>query len=245
MQPTDTETFRQFPVHDRLGNFLTEENISYSRVGLVAMSIKVPCSERVRMRLLEALRDDSIEFISPASLKDIRTRRWKLSDRDQELFEQGLELMGHTADQFFDCKVSSVYLSFAMFCCAVLPAEKWNEMKWGLRQTFTCPVTASAISDWINGHRKMSGESPTLLLMALRVLRPGCFPNGIPHPTADPDYIEGRSYRLNPDQVQEIKSRLSSGENPIEIAKAYGVVKGTIYAIKTGQTWKNLSPKVN
>lgn len=46
-----------------------------------------------------------------------------------------------------------------------------------------------------------------------------------------------KSSKLKASDVQDIKSRLMKGDKPVDIASDYGVVKGTIYAIKNGKTW--------
>lgn len=47
--------------------------------------------------------------------------------------------------------------------------------------------------------------------------------------------------KLNEQQVMEIKSRLRAGEVGSELARAYGVNKVQISAIKTGKTWKHVN----
>lgn len=49
--------------------------------------------------------------------------------------------------------------------------------------------------------------------------------------------VQIRQAKLNPELVAQIKLRIKSGEKPVDIAQDYGVVKGTIYAIKNGKTW--------
>jgi hypothetical protein len=45
--------------------------------------------------------------------------------------------------------------------------------------------------------------------------------------------------KLDPCKVKRIRERLAAGESPALVARDYGVVKGTIYAIKKGITWND------
>jgi NUMOD4 motif/HNH endonuclease len=44
--------------------------------------------------------------------------------------------------------------------------------------------------------------------------------------------------KLTPEKVLKIKQRIANGDKPIDIANDFNVVKGTIYAIKNGLSWK-------
>lgn len=47
--------------------------------------------------------------------------------------------------------------------------------------------------------------------------------------------------KLSQDSVLEIITRINAGESDIAIAKDYNVLRGTIWSIKTGNTWKHLT----
>jgi group I intron endonuclease len=47
--------------------------------------------------------------------------------------------------------------------------------------------------------------------------------------------------KLNQDCVLEIITRINAGESDITIAKDYNVLRGNIWSIKTGNTWKHLT----
>ena len=46
--------------------------------------------------------------------------------------------------------------------------------------------------------------------------------------------------KLNQDSVLEIITRINNGDSDIIIARDYNVLRGTIWSIKTGNTWKHL-----
>lgn len=46
--------------------------------------------------------------------------------------------------------------------------------------------------------------------------------------------------KLTPEQVVEIRARLSAGESGAALAREYGVVKSTIYWIRDGKTWRSV-----
>lgn len=49
---------------------------------------------------------------------------------------------------------------------------------------------------------------------------------------------DNKSSKLNPDKVKEIRLLLKTGVTYTEIAKRYGVDRGVVTQIRTGQTWK-------
>ena len=52
---------------------------------------------------------------------------------------------------------------------------------------------------------------------------------------------ENGKHRLKTHDVLCIKYRLMQGESPYPIARDYGVVQGTIWAISVGRTWRHIS----
>lgn len=50
---------------------------------------------------------------------------------------------------------------------------------------------------------------------------------------------DANNRKLSPSDVKEIKALLNRGVKPSDIAIQFGVVRGTIYAIKSGLSWAN------
>jgi group I intron endonuclease len=73
------------------------------------------------------------------------------------------------------------------------------------------------------------------------------------NPMREPEYVEKMMetkrargnkltfrQKLDENTVKEIITRINKGESDIDIAKDYQVLRGTIWSIKTGNTWKHL-----
>lgn len=168
------QTVRCFPTNGRLALYLERERISYARLGVVAMAIKIPVQATTRDVLLRELKREPCRVVAaPHSLADMRLSRCYSSRIPQDLFLAGLELMDASEADFFDRKVSYVKLSFAIFAASVTSNPTvLEDIRQGLKREFICPVNAYAISQWMNGHRRMAGSAPALLEESIKILRP-------------------------------------------------------------------------
>jgi hypothetical protein len=53
--------------------------------------------------------------------------------------------------------------------------------------------------------------------------------------------VQNRRGVLHPEQVLEIYSRIANGARVRDVAKDFGVGRRTVYAIKSGESWANLT----
>lgn len=157
-----------YPTHGKFALELERQGLTITQVVMCANILRCPMTKASRAILLGRVR--RVPFKTPCSPYQIQTSR-RGKNKAIENFAIGLQLMGMTPEDYLDGKVAANRLAFALWLAhATRDPIILADVSRGLQQGYRCPVSVNKLSDWINGHRDMTGTAPALLNEVMQVL---------------------------------------------------------------------------